>query len=168
MSSPLEKITENDVAKIVELVEALEKSSFDFLSLEVDALRLTIGKGTAAPDAAPGTPPVAAPSLTPVTAAAPAPSDSPGEASPAVVEDGLVAITATTMGHFYSRPEPSAPPFVKVGDRVEAGATIGLIELMKLFNSVTSDVSGTIVEICVEDAQLVEFGQVLMRVRPEK
>jgi acetyl-CoA carboxylase biotin carboxyl carrier protein len=72
------------------------------------------------------------------------------------------------MGRFYSKPDPSAAPFVSVGAKVEADATVGLIEVMKLFNAVGAGISGIVTEICVEDAQFVEYGQVLLRIQPSE
>lgn len=174
MSNTFENFSETDIAKIGELVEALDKSSFDFLSLELAEFKLTVGKGNVSAEALTNAQPaatIAAALPSPAAAQAPAPaaanSANAVAASPvAPVEEGLVDVVATTMGRFYSRPEPNAPAYVAVGDRVDAGTTVGLIELMKLFNGVTAGVDGTVAQICVEEAQLVEFGQVLMRIRP--
>ena len=73
-------------------------------------------------------------------------------------------ITSPTLGTFYRAPSPGADPFIKVGDRIEAGQQVGIVEVMKLFNSVDSDVAGTVVEIHAQDAELVEHGQVLITV----
>lgn len=70
------------------------------------------------------------------------------------------------MGRFYGKPDPGSPPYVKLGDRVDAEDTVGLIEVMKLFNAIAAGVSGTIAQVCVEDAEVVEFGQVLFYVQP--
>ena len=67
---------------------------------------------------------------------------------------------------FYARPEPGAPPFVVIGAEVKKDTTVCLIEVMKTFNAMNAGVNGVITEICAEDAQLVEYGQVLFRVRP--
>lgn len=69
------------------------------------------------------------------------------------------------VGVFYSRPEPGAPPFVQVGDPVEPGTTVALIEVMKVFNAATAGVAGIVDSVLVEDGQFVEFGQTLLRVR---
>ena len=74
------------------------------------------------------------------------------------------AITSPMVGAFYAAPSPSAKPFVKVGDRVAVGQVVCIIEAMKLMNEIEAEVSGTITEICVEDGQSVEYGQVLMYV----
>ena len=72
------------------------------------------------------------------------------------------------MGTFYAAPDPQSPPFVAIGDHVEDGRTIGLIEVMKVFSSVAASVTGTIVDITVADAQLVEQGEVLFYIRPDQ
>ena len=70
------------------------------------------------------------------------------------------------VGTFYTAPTPGSPSFVQVGSRVERGEVLCIIEAMKLMNELEADVSGTIVKIMVENAEPVEFGQVLMRVKP--
>lgn len=79
---------------------------------------------------------------------------------------GLVEIRSPAIGTFYRRPAPDKPPFVEVGTVIEVGDAVGTIEVMKMFTTVTADVAGTVKEICVEDAVLVEHGQVLVYVDP--
>ena len=74
------------------------------------------------------------------------------------------AITSPMVGAFYAAPSPGAKPFVKVGDTVAAGQIVCIVEAMKLMNEIESEVSGKITQICVEDGQSVEYGQVLMYV----
>lgn len=74
------------------------------------------------------------------------------------------AITSPMVGAFYAAPAPGAKPFVKVGDVVSAGQVVCIVEAMKLMNEIESEVSGKITQICVEDGQSVEYGQVLMYV----
>ena len=74
------------------------------------------------------------------------------------------AITSPMVGSFYQSPSPGAKPFIKVGDTVAAGQVVCIIEAMKLMNEIETEVSGRITEICVEDGQSVEYGQVLMYV----
>lgn len=80
------------------------------------------------------------------------------------VEKKGTPITSPMVGTFYKSPSPDAEPFVKVGSVVEDGKVVCIIEAMKLMNEIESDVSGKVIEICVEDGQAVEFGQVLMYV----
>jgi acetyl-CoA carboxylase biotin carboxyl carrier protein len=76
-------------------------------------------------------------------------------------------IAAPMIGTFYRAEAPGAAPFVDVGSRVDAGTVVCLIEVMKMMNSVHSGVAGTIVEVCVENAQPVEYGTPLFQVRPD-
>lgn len=103
----------------------------------------------------------------PVVAAAPAPAPAAPAATPAApaaAEEPAVTgtpVTSPMVGTFYRAPNPGAEPFVKVGDRVEVGQTLGIIEAMKLLNEIEAETAGVIKEICVENAQPVEFGQPL-------
>src|SRR2546423_1177351 len=87
-----------------------------------------------------------------------------GAGSPA--SDGAVTIDAPMLGTFYRAEAPGAKPFVEVGARVEPGTVVCLIEVMKMMNSIPAGVAGTVVEVCAENAQLVEFGQPLFRLEP--
>ena len=78
-----------------------------------------------------------------------------------------VPIVAPLVGVFFAAPSPGAKPFVRPGDRVEANQMVGIIEAMKLMNHIASDVAGIVSEVLVVDGQPVEFGQELVRVRPE-
>ncbi len=91
----------------------------------------------------------------------PAPAVSTEEKAPA--KKGT-PITSPMVGAFYAAPAPGAKPFVKVGDVVSAGQVVCIVEAMKLMNEIESEVSGKVTQICVEDGQSVEFGQVLMYV----
>ena len=76
----------------------------------------------------------------------------------------LTPIVSNMIGMFYSRPAPSEEPFVKVGDEIKEGQVICIIETIKLVNKITSDISGRVAEICIEDGKPVEYGQVIMYV----
>jgi acetyl-CoA carboxylase biotin carboxyl carrier protein len=84
------------------------------------------------------------------------------------VDSSLVEITSPMVGTFYRAPAPDEPAFVDVGDRIQTGQTVCIIEAMKLMNELEAEVSGEVVEILVDNAQPVEFGQTLMRLRPSK
>jgi acetyl-CoA carboxylase biotin carboxyl carrier protein len=107
-------------------------------------------------------PAVAAP--LPVAAAPATPSAAP-PAAPAVRGD-LVEITAPMVATFYRSPSPGDPAFVELGARISVGQTVCILEAMKLMNELEAEVSGEVVEILVENGTPVEFGQVLMRVKP--
>ena len=92
-------------------------------------------------------------------------ASSPPPAATATRSD-LLEITAPMVGTFYRAPAPGEPPFVEVGNRIEAGQTVCILEAMKLMNELEAELSGEVVEILVDNGTPVEFGQVLMRVRP--
>jgi acetyl-CoA carboxylase biotin carboxyl carrier protein len=99
------------------------------------------------------------PGATPVAPVAPvAPVESP--------KPSLVDIKSPMVGTFYAQPEPGADPYVRVGSRIKPGQTLCIIEAMKIMNPLDAEVAGLIREIAVQDAQPVEFGQVLFRVDP--
>jgi len=103
------------------------------------------------------------PSATPVQAAATvvAPSTEPPASEP-----GLVDVRAPIVGTYYRAPQPGAAPFVEVGSSVEPESVIGIIEVMKLMSSIPAGTRGTVRELLVQDAQFVEKGQLLLRVKP--
>jgi len=114
----------------------------------------------------------AAPAVTttaavPVVAAPPAPA--PSGTAPAAVavgnEEGVTVVTSPFVGTFYRAPNPDAPPFVEVGAQVKPGQSLCIVEAMKLMNEIECEVSGTVLEVLVENATSVEFGQALFRIR---
>lgn len=109
---------------------------------------------------------VAAPVSVPAApqAAAPAAPSQQASSAPVAEQPKGTAITSPMVGAFYAAPSPGAKPFVKVGDTVAAGQVVCIVEAMKLMNEIESEVSGKITQICVEDGQSVEYGQVLMYV----
>ena len=86
-------------------------------------------------------------------------------ANAAKADENLVAVESPMVGVFYRSPSPSDPVFVEVGDRVEVGQTIGLVEAMKVFNEITAEVSGIVAQINAESGQLVETGAALLTLR---
>ena len=96
-----------------------------------------------------------------------APAAGSGEAAaPAAPKSNLLEIKSPMVGTFYQSPEPAAQPYVKVGSRVNVGQVVCIIEAMKIMNEIESEVSGVIREVTAQNAQPVEFGQVLFRVDP--
>jgi acetyl-CoA carboxylase biotin carboxyl carrier protein len=172
VSNAFDSLNDDEVRQISQLVETLDRSTFDFLQLEVGNLKVTIGKGNAPPGIGAAAPSVTAPQPPAAPAAAPAAvTAAPGPSAPAVAnevraDDGTVTIVAPLMGRFYAKPEPGAAPFVSVGAEVNADTTVGLIEVMKVFTAVRAGISGVVTEICVQDAEFIEYGHVLFRVRP--
>jgi len=164
-------LSEDDVLHILKLID---ESHFDYFQLEVGDLKITVSKGDPIPVGSNAQPVTisAAPASAPAAAAAPAPKPAAAPAAaaqaakPAAIPAGHVAVTAPLLGTFYVAPEPGAPPFVKVGQKITEDTTCGLIEVMKVFNSVRAGVKGTIVELVVQNGQFVEFGQPLFIVKP--
>jgi len=100
--------------------------------------------------------------------AVPAPSAAPAAApsAEAASDEGLVVVESPMVGTFYRAPSPGAPLFTDVGQSVTAGQTLCIVEAMKLMNEIEAEVGGTVVEILVENAQPVQFGQPLFKIRP--
>ena len=148
-------LTAADVAEIMRLVE---QSGFDELNLEIDGTKISLRRGAAS-----GTPIAAAPvaaAVAPSTAAKSAPAANAPPSDP-----GATDLPSPLLGTFYRSPKPGAPPFVQVGSQVETDTIVGIIEVMKLMNTVRAGMRGTVTEILAVDGALVEFGETLMRVR---
>ena len=148
-------LTAADVAEIMRLVE---QSGFDELNLEIDGTKISLRRGAAAQ--APVAQQPAAPAA---SAPPPPPSARPAAARPA--DPNVQEVPAPLLGTFYRSPKPGAPPFVEPGASVAADTIIGIIEVMKLMNTVRAGVAGTVTEILATDGALVEFGEPLLRVR---
>ena len=99
----------------------------------------------------------------PAVAAAPAPAAAPAEVETAAESDGSY-ITSPMVGVAYMAPTENSEPFVKLGDKVKAGDTLCIVEAMKLMNEIPAEFDGTVVEICVENDQVVEYGTKLFRI----
>jgi antagonist of KipI len=136
---------------VARLVTDLQAAGVSYLKLEVEpvGLKLELRWGAA------GAPPL------PATDAAPA--GDPGAKSPDPVDEDGVAVTAPMLGVFFRRPAPEQPPYADVGQTIEAGQPVGLIEVMKTFHEVPAPAAGTVTEFLVEDGQFVEYGQVIAR-----
>jgi acetyl-CoA carboxylase biotin carboxyl carrier protein len=152
-------LSHQDVKRLLELLDA---SKFDEMHLETDGTKLTLRRNSAGAITEATTEPATAPVARTVTSVAPSPAASTNAAS----STGLIDVRASMLGLFYSAPKPGAPPFVTVGSKVEPDTAIAIIEVMKLMNSISAGVAGEVVEILARDGELVEFDEVLMRVRP--
>jgi acetyl-CoA carboxylase biotin carboxyl carrier protein len=155
------ELSEDDVLEILKL---FEQSNFDFLELAHGERKITVSKAGAAVTQAPVPAPAA-----PVSAGRPVvpralPAAAPKPDAP-MVAAGLVPITAPMVGRFYASASPGDPPYVQQGSAVAAGATIGLIEVMKVFTSIKTETAGTIEQILVTSGDYVEFGQTLFMLR---
>lgn len=156
-----------DIRKIAKLIEMLEASALAEIEVTEGEARVRLSKFSQAASI-PASVAVPAPSYTAQTVAAAAPSSIAHPPAPAPIgpdADGLPAghvVRSPMVGTFYASPQPGAPPFVKVGSMVKAGDTIGIIEAMKLFNQIETEVAGQVVKVLVEPGQPVEFDQPLM------
>ncbi len=160
------ELSEDDVLHILKLID---ESKFDYFQLEVGELKITVSKGDplplgAAPQPATPTQASSAPSVAASRAAIATPAKEAPKAQ--TIPAGLAPITAPLLGTFYTAPEPGAPPFVRIGDSVTEDNTVGLIEVMKVFNSVRAGVNGVITELVAQNGQFVEYGQTLYLVKP--
>ena len=134
-------LNEDDIREILRLID---ESDVAELRIETGELSLHVVRGE--------------PSGGSVDAPAAAPADAPA--------DGRLTISAPMLGTFYRAPAPGAPPFVDVGAAVEPDTVVCLIEVMKMMNPVEAGVAGTIVEVCAENAEFVEYGAALFQVSP--
>jgi acetyl-CoA carboxylase biotin carboxyl carrier protein len=170
MNQPNEALTDQEVHRISQLIESLDRSTLDYLQVDAGGVKITISKGgaglpTMASPAVPATAPALAASFATAPAATPTPA--PRIVAPPAQADtpGTVVIPAPLMGRFYPRPEPGAELYVSVGSEVQEDTVIGLIEVMKLFNTVQAGVRGVITEICAPEGEFLDYGSPLFRVR---
>jgi acetyl-CoA carboxylase biotin carboxyl carrier protein len=150
-----------DYEEIRKLVGLLEEKNLSVFELEVEGLKVKIGRNAPAPAPAAAVQAVPSAPATPESAAA-------AEARALAVEaaKGHHLITSPMVGTFYRAPDPSAAPFVDIGDIVKKGQTLCIIEAMKLMNEIEADVDGTVVEVYVDNARPVEYGQKLFAILP--
>jgi len=151
-------LTAKDVEEIMKL---LEGSAFDRLSLEIDGMKLELERGGAGAPRPPRAP------VTKAEPAVPTAPPSPPAGDRVSTQAGLVEVRSPLLGIYYRAPKPGEPPFVEVGSKVDVETVIGIVEVMKLMNSVPAGVKGEVVEIIGRNGELVEHGEVLLLVRPE-
>ena len=156
-----------DFSELRQLVAALDQTDIAELTLKNPQFELTLRKATApsqavvlSSDAAAATMPAAAPAVAPAMM-----TDDIATPPTPVNSSDFYEITSPMVGTFYRSPAPDESPFVDVGDRINPGQTVCIIEAMKLMNEIDAEVSGEIVEILVQNAEPVEFGQPLIRVK---
>lgn len=158
-----------DIKEIQNLIKFVAKSGASEVKLEMDDVKITIRTGSdqeityvqqAQPMQAAAAPQTVAPAApttaAPVAAAPPATSEN----------DKYITVKSPIIGTFYRKPSPDKPTFVEVGDSIKEGDTLCIIEAMKLFNEIESEVSGTIVKVLIDDSSPVEFDQPLFLVDP--
>jgi acetyl-CoA carboxylase biotin carboxyl carrier protein len=167
-----------DLKFVERLIRSLDASSLDSLEIERGGTRIRLSKtppagGAPAHGMAPAplvmgapAPAVAPAPLAVASAPVPAPSDAGAEAGGAP-EATLLEVKSPMVGTFYRAPSPDSDSFTDVGKRITVGQPLCIIEAMKLMNELESEVEGTVREVCVQNGQPVEYGQVLFRVQPD-
>ncbi|MBT8102345.1 MAG: acetyl-CoA carboxylase biotin carboxyl carrier protein [Gammaproteobacteria bacterium] len=148
-----------DIRKVKKLIELLDESGIAEIEITEGEESVRISRYSPnAPVAAPAAAPVAAPVAAPAATAAPAQVEAP---APVEVEEDGYEVTSPMVGTYYAASSPGAAPYVQVGDRVNEGDTLCIIEAMKMMNQIETDVSGIIKSIRIQNGEPVEFGQTL-------
>lgn len=161
-----------DIKQIQELVKLINKTTIGEITIEEDGKKITIKQKkdpvqniVSTTNLAPAQQIAAAPlNLAPASPASPASPATPKAAEPQ--KDNLITIKSPMIGTFYRQAGPGKPQFVNVGDEITPGKVVCMIEAMKLFNEIESEVKGTIVKVLVDDASPVEYDQSLFLVDP--
>ena len=165
-----------DLRYVKKLIEIIDESTVDSIEISSDkGLKIRISKSPQQRGAVQVATPVTVPAMMPAAPMATRPT--PTEGLPAVAEgeggakadaakESHLEVKSPMVGTYYSAPEPGAKPYVSVGTRVSKGQILCIIEAMKIMNEIESEYSGVIKEILVQDAQPVEYGQVLFRIDP--
>ena len=148
-----------DSKRLAEIADVMEDRGLTRVRVEEpDGTAVELERASAAQPVA-----VTAPAVAPVAMPAAAPEPA-AQAPAAAPEPKGTEVTAPMVGVFYAAPAPGDEPFVHVGSKVKAGETLCIIEAMKVLNEVTAEADGEVLEICVADGDLVEFGSCLMRI----
>jgi acetyl-CoA carboxylase biotin carboxyl carrier protein len=167
-----------DFREIQELIKLVSKSNITEFKLEENGQKIVIrtkdhgenGGVIQYVQQAPMSMPVAAPIAALAPAAAPSPAPTAAAPAPAPAADsnaGLLEVTSPIVGTFYRAPGIGKDPYIKVGDSIDKGKVVCVVEAMKLFNEIESEVKGKVVKVMIEDASPVEYGQVLFLVDPK-
>jgi acetyl-CoA carboxylase biotin carboxyl carrier protein len=169
-----------DLKEIQELIKFVAKSGATEVELEVDNIKISIKspavkRGKLVEEPIPiiqqipvqqGITPIITEAVQPVPAVAPAPTEPTSNNTDEKNEDNLIVIKSPMIGTFYRKPSPDKDTFVNVGDTINPGDVTCVIEAMKLFNEIESEISGKIVKVLVEDSSPVEYDQPLFLVDP--
>lgn len=159
---------EMKTSEIRDLIDFISQSGLNEVNIETKELKLHVKREPdqkvmkSSPAPAMMTMPMHAP-----VASAPTPAASPRQEKPAAAGKTTVDVKSPMIGTFYRSSNPDTPPFISVGDKVTKGQTVCIIEAMKLFNEIESEVSGTVVKVMIENATPVEYDQVLFVVEPD-
>lgn len=152
------------IEEIKQLIELVDASKLDELELEVKDTKIKLKKNKEVKEVA-SSAPVNVPTVPAPQSTAPAQT---AAETPAAESENLEVITSPMVGTFYASRTPEDAPFVNPGSKVANDSVVCIIEAMKLFNDITADVDGEIVEVLVTNGELVEFGQPLFKVRKNK
>jgi acetyl-CoA carboxylase biotin carboxyl carrier protein len=162
-----------DLRYVKKLIDILDESTVDSIEISSDkGMKIRISKSPTQRGAVAMQAPVAMPAMLPAPAPAARPTPAEGTPMPAEAEaprpaaEKLLEVKSPMVGTYYAAPEPGAKAYVAVGQRVEKGQTLCIIEAMKIMNEIECEFSGVVREINVQDAQPVEYGQVLFRIDP--
>ena len=162
-----------DIKEIQSLIKFVAKSGASEVKLEMEEVKITIrtGSTSSTPETTivqqiPMAQAPAVPAAPPVAAAPEAPAAPAAESAPASDDSKYITIKSPIIGTFYRKPSPDKPPFVEVGSTISEGDVLCVIEAMKLFNDIESEVSGKVVKVLVDDSSPVEFDQPLFLVDP--
>jgi acetyl-CoA carboxylase biotin carboxyl carrier protein len=155
----------DDIERILELVKAHDLAEFE---LERDGLKLRIRKSSPAEAGPPMVAAMHAPAVAQLPAANSGPAPAPASAAPGLAVDDtieLAVVKSPIVGTFYRSPEPGAPPFVEVGQRIRRDQVLCIIEAMKLMNEITSEYDGAIVSVYVDNGTPVQYGERLFAIK---
>jgi acetyl-CoA carboxylase biotin carboxyl carrier protein len=159
-----------DIADLKEILRILEAQDITEFELEQDGVKLRVCRASASASVAPApavaylaAPTPAVPATLPPAAGAPPAPGAPAASEPA--ESGTV-VKSPIVGTFYRSPDPNAPAFVSVGDKVKVGQILCIIEAMKLMNEIESELAGEVVKVHPENGQPVQYGDPLFTIRP--
>lgn len=152
--------------EIEELIKFVSKAGVSEVSLEQKGFKITIKNSSGIQQVVTVAAPLAAPAVHHAPAPTPASASAPKAAAPADDESKYHTIKSPMIGTFYRTPSPDKPNFVNVGDEVKAGQVICIIEAMKLFNEIESDVSGRVIKVLVDHSTPVEYDQPLLLIEP--
>ncbi len=161
-----------NLKELKEILQILDEKEITEFELEEEGMKLRIRKAAAhsglpvAAAAAAPVAPTAPPAAPTALAASSASAAAPGPVAPD--EAGLVQVKSPIVGTFYRSPDPASPPFVSVGDRIQVGQVLCIIEAMKLMNEIEAEVAGEVVKVHHDSGQPVQYGEPLFAVRPER
>jgi acetyl-CoA carboxylase biotin carboxyl carrier protein len=158
--------TTMNTSEIRGLIDFISQSGLNEVNIETKELKLHVKREPDQKVFKSSPAPMSAPSV-PVTATAPVAAPAAKAEKPAPTGKKTVEIKSPMIGTFYRQSNPDSPPFVSVGDKITKGQTVCIIEAMKLFNEIESEVSGTVVKVILENSSPVEYDQLLFVVEPD-